>query len=242
MTKEGKLTIEQARKKCWLVDSSGLITNKRDKSSLAHHKIPWAHEHEEVKELSKIVASIKPLVLIGVSGVGGTFTKEVIEEMCKHNPHPVIFALSNPTDNSECTFEEALKYSNGTCLFASGSPFPTTQFNGRKLIPSQGNNSYIFPGLGLAITYARMTTVPDEVFYIAAKAVADLTTEEDFSTDTLYPPLSKIRHVSLELAVAVVNFAFEKGLTRIKKPSSEKELREEVKKFMYDPEVKLSSL
>ncbi|KAK6161906.1 hypothetical protein DH2020_001747 [Rehmannia glutinosa] len=128
--------IEETRKKIWLVDSKGLIVSSR-KESLQHFKTPWAHEHEPVKELLDAVKAIKPTVLIGTSGVGRTFTKEVVETMASINEKPVILALSNPTSQSECTAEEAYTWSEGRAIFASGSPFDPVEYNGQIFVPGQ---------------------------------------------------------------------------------------------------------
>ena len=126
------------------MDSKGLITSNRDKNNLENHKQDFTHQHEEIKDLQKIVSSIKPNFLIGVSGVANAFTKEVIEEMCLINERPSIFALSNPTEYSECTAEDAYKYSNGKALFVSGSPFPPYNHNGKTLISGQGKLFFFF--------------------------------------------------------------------------------------------------
>ncbi|MQK21801.1 NAD-dependent malic enzyme, partial [Escherichia coli] len=141
---------KESRKKIWLVDSKGLIVSSR-KNSLQHFKKPWAHEHEPVDSLLEAVKVIKPTVLIGSSGVGGTFTKEVIEAMASNNDKPLILALSNPTSQSECTAEEAYQWSEGRAIFASGSPFDPVEFKGKVYYSGQSNNAYIFPGLGLGL-------------------------------------------------------------------------------------------
>jgi malate dehydrogenase (oxaloacetate-decarboxylating)(NADP+) len=142
------LSLEESRSRIWLVDSRGLITSDRDLSKLEHHKLPYAHS---IKALSKgsspsldllsAIQLIKPTALVGVSAQGGSFTEEVVREMSRLNEHPVIFALSNPTSKSECTAEQAYRWSDGRAVFASGSPFAEVTYNGRLFVPGQGNNA-----------------------------------------------------------------------------------------------------
>ncbi|KAK3410911.1 hypothetical protein EUGRSUZ_J02940 [Eucalyptus grandis] len=136
MSKQTGAPLEETRKNIWLVDSKGLIVSSR-KESLQHFKKPWAHEHEPIKELVDAVKSIKPTVLIGTSGVGRTFTKEVVEAMAAINQKPIILSLSNPTSQSECTAEEAYAWSQGRAIFASGSPFPPVEYGGKVYVPGQ---------------------------------------------------------------------------------------------------------
>ncbi len=141
------MTLEAARLACWLVDSKGLVVKSR--TDLAHHKLNYAHEHPPVADLLGAIKALKPTAIIGVSAVGGTFTRAVLEEMAKFNDRPIIFALSNPTSQSECTAEEAYRWTGGRALFACGSPFDPVTVHGQTFVPRQGNNSYIFPGIGL---------------------------------------------------------------------------------------------
>ncbi|KAJ6673589.1 MALIC ENZYME [Salix viminalis] len=144
MSRQTKVPLEETRKMIWLMDSKGLIVSSR-KDSLQHFKKPWAHEHEPVKGLLDAVQAVKPTVLIGTSGVGRTFTKEVIEAMVFYNEKPIILALSNPTSHSECTAEEAYSWTKGKAIFASGSPFAPVEYEGQVFYPGQSNNTYIFP-------------------------------------------------------------------------------------------------
>ncbi|KAI3468182.1 hypothetical protein Pfo_024845 [Paulownia fortunei] len=162
------IALEISKKKVWLVDSKGLIVSSR-KESLQHFKVPWAHEHEPVKELLDAVKAIKPTVLIGTSGVGKTFTEEVIEAMASINEKPLILALSNPTSQSECTAEEAYRWSEGRAIFASGSPFDPVEYNGKTFVPGQANNAYIFPGFGLGLIMSGTIRVHDDLLLAACK-------------------------------------------------------------------------
>uniref|UniRef100_A0A452Y5S0 Malic enzyme n=1 Tax=Aegilops tauschii subsp. strangulata TaxID=200361 RepID=A0A452Y5S0_AEGTS len=163
-----ELPVDDCRKKIWLVDSKGLLVESR-KESLQHFKKPFAHEHEELKTLLEAVQSIKPTVLIGTSGVGKTFTQEVIEAMASFNEKPVIFSLSNPTSHSECTAEEAYTWSKGTAVFASGSPFDPVEYEGKTFVPGQSNNAYVFPGFGLGVVISGAIRVHDDMLLAACK-------------------------------------------------------------------------
>jgi malate dehydrogenase (oxaloacetate-decarboxylating)(NADP+) len=139
--KEG-LTEDEARKCFWLVDSQGMVTNDRP-GKLADHKLYFARDDnngEQYKSLEEVVDYVKPTILMGLSTIGGAFTPKILEKMAAMNDKPVVFPLSNPSSKSECTFEDAIKYTKGKCLFASGSPFPTLNYEGKELVPGQGNN------------------------------------------------------------------------------------------------------
>ena len=149
------------------------------------------------------VEKLKPTAIIGVSGQAGKFSKEVLKRMALYNRRPIIFALSNPTSKSECTAEEAYTWTEGRAIFASGSPFAPVVMQGKTLVPGQGNNAYIFPGLGLGVISGKARRIPDEMFLAAARALAGEVTDEDFDTGRIYPPLKRIREVSIRIAVAV---------------------------------------
>ncbi|KAI5669176.1 hypothetical protein M9H77_19029 [Catharanthus roseus] len=218
ISKQTNAPLEEARKKIWLVDSKGLIVSSR-KESLQHFKKPWAHEHEPVKELLDAVKAIKPTVLIGTSGVGKTFTKEVIEAMSSFNKKPLILALSNPTSQSECTAEEAYTWSEGRAMFASGSPFDPVEYNGKVFVPGQANNAYIFPGFGLGIIMSGTIRVHDDLLLAASEALASQVTEENYAKGLIYPPFSNIRKISANIAAKVAAKAYELGLaTRLPRP------------------------
>jgi len=221
----------QARRSCWLFDSKGLVVASR-RGELAEHKLPYAHEHAGQADLVAAIRSLEPTVLIGVSATGGSFTQPVVEEMARLNARPIVFALSNPTSKSECTAEQAYSWSGGQALFACGSPFDSVTIGGRTWVPRQGNNSYIFPGVGLGAVAIRAQRVTDEMFLAAAKALAVQVTPEDLAQGSLYPPLAQVRDVSLHIAVAAVEVAFAQGHAGIERP---KDLVSHVRSCMYDP-------
>ncbi len=229
MMEEG-LSKEEARAKCWFVDSRGLVVKNRD--NLAHHKLPYAHEHEQMTDLLTAVKALKPTALIGVSGQPRTFTQPVVERMAEYNEKPIIFALSNPTSKAECTAEEAYTWTNGRAIFASGSPFDPVTYKGKTFVPGQGNNAYIFPGVGLGVIAIESKHVTDEMFMTAAKTLAQEVSEDDLAMGRIYPPLQAIRSVSLAIAVAVAEVAYRQGLAGVPRPD---DLSAHVKSYMYDP-------
>ena len=161
---------------------------------------------------------LRPTAIIGVSGQPRTFTREVIERMGKYNERPIIFALSNPTSKSECTAEEAYTFTGGRAIFASGSPFPSVKLYGKTYNPGQGNNSYIFPGVGLGVVVSGARHVTDEMFEAAARTLAAQVTETDMANGRIYPELSRIRDVSAAIATAVAEIAFREGLATEPEP------------------------
>ncbi|KAG8380015.1 hypothetical protein BUALT_Bualt07G0149600 [Buddleja alternifolia] len=220
ISKQTGAPLEETRKKIWLVDSKGLIVRSR-LESLQHFKKPWAHEHEPVKNLLDAVNAIKPTVLIGSSGAGRTFTKEVVEAMASFNEKPVILALSNPTSQSECTAEEAYKWSEGQAVFASGSPFSPIEYNGKFYASGQANNAYIFPGLGLGLIISGAIRVHDDMLLAASEALAEQVSQENLDNGLIYPPFSNIRKISAQIAARVAAKAYELGLaTRLPQPDN----------------------
>ena len=195
------------------------------------HNLPYAHEHEALDFVSAI-NEIKPHILIGATGAPGTFTQEVIEAMSALNERPAIFALSNPTSRAECTAEQAYEWSKGKAIFTSGSPFDAISHEGKTLKPGQGNNAYIFPGVGLGAIACEATHITDEMFLASARSLAELVSEEDLSTSTLYPPLKDIRNASLEIAVALAEKAYDQGIAQLARPS---DLKQYIRDMMYDP-------
>jgi len=232
MVQEG-LTPEEARARCWFVDSRGLVIQSR--TDLAAHKLPYAHDHEPEADLLAAVNDLRPTALIGVSGQGRTFTRAIIEAMARYNERPILFALSNPTSKSECTAEEAYTYSGGRAIFASGSPFPSFRLYGKTYNPGQGNNSYIFPGVGLGVVVSGARIVTDEMFAAAAHALADQVTEEEMAAGRIYPTLNRIREVSLGIATSVAEIAWREGLATQPRPD---DLQQAIREFMYEPEYR----
>ncbi|KAL9230350.1 hypothetical protein vseg_005713 [Gypsophila vaccaria] len=232
MSNKTNTPVEEMRKKIWLVDSKGLLVSSR-KESLQHFKQPWAHDHEPVTTLLEAVQAIKPTVLIGTSGKGKTFTKEVVEAMSSLNTKPLILALSNPTSQSECTAEEAYTWSQGRAIFASGSPFDPIEYNGTTFVPGQANNAYIFPGFGLGLIMCGAIRVHDDMLLTASEALASQVTDEHFGKGLIYPPFTNIRKISAHIAAKVALKAYELGLaSRLPQP---KDLFKFAESCMYSP-------
>lgn len=221
----------QAKKRCWLVDSKGLVVKSR--TDLQEHKLDYAHEHEPVRDLLSAVKTLKPTAIVGVSGQPQTFTEEIVRLMGQMNKQPIVFALSNPTSKAECTAEQAYTWTEGRAIFASGSPFDPVELNGKKYVPGQGNNAYVFPGVGLGCVACGAKNVTDEMFFEAAKALAGLVTDEELKHGCIYPPLTKIREVSGVIAAACVEVAYKRGLATFPRPAN---ILEHVKAQMYWPE------
>jgi len=219
-----------ARGRCWMVDSKGLVVASR--KDLAHHKKAYAHEHTPVADFLGAVKALKPTAIIGVGATPGLFTREVVEEMARLNERPIVFALSNPTSRSECTAEQAYAWSGRRALFASGSPFDPVVLDGRRYVPRQGNNSYIFPGVGLGVVAVQSTRVTDEMFMAAAQTLASHVSDADLAQGSLYPPLGEVRKVSAHIATAVAEIAFRDDLASIDRPL---DLLGYIREQMYDP-------
>jgi malate dehydrogenase (oxaloacetate-decarboxylating)(NADP+) len=220
----------QARRRCWLFDSRGLVV--RERADLAAHKQPYAHDHPAVGSLLDAVKALRPTAIIGVAAVGGAFTEEVVRTMASLNKRPIVFALSNPTSKAECTATQAYRWSDGRALFACGSPFDSVTLGSQTFVPRQGNNSYIFPGVGLGVIVSGASRVTDEMFMAAARTLAEQVSEDDLQQGSLYPPLKNIRDVSAHIAAAVAAVAYRRGLARSSQPA---ELLGFVKSQMYEP-------
>lgn len=219
-----------ARQHCWLVDSHGLVVKSR--TDLVEHKRPYAHDHPPVRDFPAAIKALKPTAIIGVAAVGGTFTREVLEEMARLNERPIVFALSNPTSKAECTAEEAYRHTGGRALFACGSPFDPVRWNGQTFVPRQGNNSYIFPGVGLGAIASGAQRITDEMFMSAAHCLAHDVTETDLKQGSLYPALPRIREVSGNIAAAVARVAYQRNLASGEVP---RDVAAYVQTQMYDP-------
>jgi malate dehydrogenase (oxaloacetate-decarboxylating)(NADP+) len=216
MVDEGA-TVEEARRRCWFVDSHGLVVKGR--AGLAEHKLRFAHDAPPAPDLLSALETLKPTALIGVSTIARAFGKPVIEAMSRLNARPIIFALSNPTSKAECTAEEAYGWSNGKAIYASGSPFPPCVVNGTTFVSGQGNNSYIFPGVGLGVVASEARHVTDQMFAAAARTLASLVLPADLEMGRIYPSLKRIREVSAQIAVAVAEVAFKAGLAQVARPA-----------------------
>jgi malate dehydrogenase (oxaloacetate-decarboxylating)(NADP+) len=229
MTDDG-LPEGEARSRCWLFDSRGLVVASR--SGLAEHKLPYAHRHARVVDFVAAVEALKPTAIIGVAAVGGTFTQAVLQAMARINRRPIVFALSNPTAKSECTAEQAYRWTGGRAVFACGSPFDPVTLAGRSFVPRQGNNSYIFPGVGLGAVASGTRRITNEMFLASARALARQVSKNDLDQGSIYPALARIREVSARIAAAVAEVAFKRKLTAKPRP---RKLLAHIRAQMYEP-------
>ncbi|EKD14886.1 uncharacterized protein L3040_003898 [Drepanopeziza brunnea f. sp. 'multigermtubi'] len=236
--KEG-LTEDEARKCFWFVDTKGLITNDRG-DKLAAHKVYFSRDDnngQQFKSLPEVVDYVKPTILMGLSTIRGIFDKNILETMAKLNKHPIIFPLSNPSSNSECTFEEAIKHTDGKAIFASGSPFQPYLYKDKVMIPSQGNNMYVFPGIGLGSILCKTANITQEMIYASAVALSTAITTSELNDGRLYPELCRIRECSVIVAREVIRQSQRQNLDGEKslRDLSDADLDAWIRSKMYDP-------
>jgi malate dehydrogenase (oxaloacetate-decarboxylating)(NADP+) len=230
---EDGLSPTEARHRCWLLDSKGLLESRR--TGLRDFQQPYAHPHGPAPDLLSAVESLRPTALVGVSTVPKLFNRSVIEAMARINGRPILFPLSNPTSRSECTAEEAYQWSDGRAVFAGGSPFPPVQYGGKTFVPGQGNNVYVFPAVGLAVYATRARRVTDEMFLAAARALAAQVTPANLELGLIYPPQSELLHSSVCVAAAVAEVIFTQGLAGVERPAG---LPAFIEQHVYQPEYR----
>ncbi|MEJ2109211.1 MAG: NAD-dependent malic enzyme [Acidobacteriota bacterium] len=238
---EDGLTAEASIKRIWTVDSKGLCVNTRE--GLDDFKLKFARSAEETASyrcrnrdaisLEETIANVEPTVLIGTSGSTGMFSEAIVRRMAKINERPVVFPLSNPTSKAEVTPRDALQWSDGRAIVATGSPFDPVEINGRRYRIGQGNNAFIFPGVGLGVTVSRARRVTDGMFLDAAKALAKMVSEKDLQETAVYPSLSRIRECSHAVACATIQRAVAEGYAEEEFLEG---LEETVHRAMWSPE------
>jgi malate dehydrogenase (oxaloacetate-decarboxylating)(NADP+) len=226
---EGLSEVE-ARGRSWFFDSQGLIVEGRP--GLPAHQRPYAHAHEEVTDLVAAVRGLRPTALVGLTGQAGVFSEPVLAAMAEINPRPIVLAMSNPTSKAECTAEQAYRATNGCVVFASGSPFGPVEWNGQARAVGQANNAYVFPGLGLGILACGIRRVTDGMFLAAADALAAATTPDELGRGALYPAISRMREVSLRVAVAVANQGHNEGVADVREAAP---AMPRIRAALYDP-------
>lgn len=240
MGKEG-LSPEEARERFWIIDKDGLIGGDRKPGTISATNALYARKEcgsgsplQDGSSIYDVVKQVRPTILIGVTGRGGTFTEDIVREMAKHNDRPIIFPLSNPTSNAECTAEQAYEWTEGRAVFGSGSPFDAVTLpSGEKVYPSQINNMFIFPGIGLASQVVRPKLITDSMFLAAAKAMADMVSPEDLATGRVVPRVRDIRDVSARVAAAAAGVAIEDGIAGVIPPAGD--LAKYMEGQMYNP-------
>ncbi len=232
MVHEGA-TRAEARSRIWMFDIDGLLTSSR--KGLNEYQQRYAHESTGAKTFLEAVRALKPTAIIGVSTVPKLFDRAVVEEMCAHNDRPIIFPYSNPTRRAECSAQDAITWSKGRAIFASGSPFKPVDYNGKTYVPGQGNNVYIFPAMGLAVLATKARRVTEEMFLHAAHAVADQVTPQNFDEGLIYPPVSEILETSICTAARVAELVFERELAGVARPG---DIEGHVRSLVFNPEYK----
>jgi len=233
------LTEQEARSCFYLVDSKGLVTSDRG-DKLADHKVYFARQDNKGKQfrtLEETIDFVKPTILMGLSTIGGAFTNDIIQKMAKWNARPIIFPLSNPSSKSECTFEQAVTHTDGRVLFASGSPFHPFLYKGKVFHPGQGNNMYVFPGIGLGTILSKAVKVTSGMIYASGEALPATLTDEEKDKGLLYPDITRIRDVSVVVSRFVIRAAQKDNVDRIHhlRDMTDEELDDHIRGKMYDP-------
>jgi malate dehydrogenase (oxaloacetate-decarboxylating)(NADP+) len=224
---------QAARSRISMFDANGLVEPSR--TDLSKAQTVFAHAARPSTDLVQTIEALKPTVLIGVSTKGGAFTQRVVEAMSRLNERPIIFALSNPTNNAECSAREAYVWSNGKALYAAGVQFPDVVLNGQTLHPGQANNVYIFPAIGLATYVARPRLLTNECFIVAAQATADQVGPSLRAKGMLFPTQANILETEVTTATRVAEFMFEKDLAQVERPH---DIRSWIESQLYRPDYK----
>jgi malate dehydrogenase (oxaloacetate-decarboxylating)(NADP+) len=227
------LSLREAQARLSMFDVNGLLEPSR--KDLFDFQVPYAHPHPPTRDFVAAIESIKPTAIIGVSTVGKTFTRQVVEAMSRLNDRPIIFALSNPTEHAECTPEEAYTWSKGKALYAAGVQFPPVSYGGQTFLPGQANNFYIFPAVGMAIYATQAKRVTDEMFIESARALADQVTPGQLAQGLLYPPQSDILETEIKVAARVAKVVFDSDHARVARPA---DCEEFIRSHVYKPEYR----
>jgi malate dehydrogenase (oxaloacetate-decarboxylating)(NADP+) len=245
------MTEDEARSCFYLVDTKGLVTADRG-DRLADHKVYFArtdNQGQQFKTLEEVVDHVKPTILMGLSTLGGVFTPEILRKVAEWNTHPIVFPLSNPSSKSECDYESAVTHTDGRVLFASGSPFPTMSFTNsagetKMYYPGQGNNMYVFPGIGLGTILSKSVKVTDSMIYASGEALSKALTAEEVERGLLYPDLTRIRDVSVVVARNVIRAAQDAKVDRetALRNMNDEALDAWIKARMYDAHSEVHSL
>jgi malate dehydrogenase (oxaloacetate-decarboxylating)(NADP+) len=240
---------EAARQQIRLFDTKGLVVAGRPglSESKRHyaHKLPPSKPFDHLDlstEYPQILAAIedfKPTILIGVSTVGKLLSKEIVEAMSRLNARPIIFALSNPIEKHECLPQDAYAWSNGKAIYAGGVQFPPVHHNGETFLPSQANNLYVFPAVGMAIYATNAKRVTDEMFIEAAHAVADQVRPDQLKLGMLFPPQSNIFETEIQTAARVAKLVFDSGLARVERPA---DMVAFIREHVYKPEYSAGAI
>ena len=208
------LTEAEARKRFWIFDDKGTLGKGR--SSNFDNQIPWIRDDiEDGLSLEELVENVKPTILLGLSGVGGVFTENVVRTMSKYCERPIIFPMSNPTNKAECTAENAYLWSDGKCIFGSGSPFPNVVYKGKILRPAQANNMYTYPAIGLGSLVCKARTITDSMLNAAAISLSNLLTDDDIAQGRIFPIVNDIPKLSKQIAFDIAKQASKEKVARL---------------------------
>ncbi|KAJ2576132.1 hypothetical protein GGH19_002418 [Coemansia sp. RSA 1807] len=220
---EHKIPEEQAKAMFWFVDSRGVITANRG-DTLADHKVYFARTDNgdtQCKNLEETLEYVKPTALIGLSTIHKAFNEKILSRMNQLNQEarPIIFPLSNPKTKAECTFEEAMRFTDNRVLFASGTAFPeyTIPETGEVRVPGQGNNMYVFPPIGLGAKLAKPTRITDSLVFAVSKALSNTLSADEIARGELYPRIERIRETSAQVTAAFIHQAVREGLAQSQK-------------------------
>ena len=245
------MTEDEARSCFNLVDTKGLVTMDRG-DKLAEHKTYFArtdNQGQQFKTLEEVVDHVKPTILMGLSTIGGVFTPEILRKMADWNTAPIVFPLSNPSSKSECDFETAITNTDGRALFASGSPFQPFSFTNsagehHTHYPGQGNNMYVFPGIGMGTILSKAVKVTNSMIYASGEALSQALTAEEINHGFLYPDITRIRQVSVVVARKVIRAAQDDKVDRetTLRTMGDEDLDSWIKPRMYNPHTEVRAL
>jgi len=231
---EAGLSIKEARKRFWLVDKDGSLGNGR-KVEFTNQESWVRTEVKDKLTLEQLVKEVKPTIILGLTGIGGVYTEKTIREMSTHCERPIIFPLSNPAKNAECSAEQAYRWSEGRCIYGSGSFFPPVSYGNDLLFPAQHNNFYSYPGIALGALVSKSKTITDKMLNSAANALAEAVSEEDLKSGVIFPKTKDIPRVSKKIAFAVAKQSFADGVARIPRFESDNELDEAINDRFWEP-------
>ena len=245
------LTEDEARSCFWLVDTKGLVTSDRG-DTLAEHKVFFSRQDnqgQQFQTLEQVVDHVKPTIIMGLSTQGGVFTPEILQKMAAWNSDPIIFPLSNPSSKSECTFEDAIRHTDGRALFASGSPFPPITYTNKAgktktYYAGQGNNVFVFPGIGQGAILSKSVKVTQQMIYASGEALSETLTAEEIGRGLIYPDINRIRAVSVIVTRQVIRAAQADNVDRLLelRDLSDSELDRWIRTKMYDPHAEIGHL